>query len=154
MQALREIGEKLVHFTDEQLAPITQIEIIKAIQEYRRISKGNARKRQLQYIAKLIRRIGDIEDINNLIDRYDAGSRAHLVRFHQLETWREQLLLGDFTAMDDIAAEFPDLDRQHLKHLTRKAIQEQTKQESEENPAAPVHFRRLFKYLKTLSDAQ
>ena len=152
MQELREIGEKLVQMTDEQISPISDPEILKAIQEYRRINKGNAKKRQLQYIAKLMRKI-DIEDIRNLIDRYDASSRSHVRQFHQLEIWREQLLFGDFSAMDDIALDYPELDRQHLKQLTKKAIQEREKQETEENPGAPIHFRRLFKYLKTLSDA-
>lgn len=152
MQELREIGEKLVQLTDEQLKPISQPEIIKAIQDYRRINKGNPKKRQLQYIAKLLRKTG-IEDIRNLIDRYDASSRAHVRQFHQLETWREQLLVNDFSAVDDIAHEFPDLDRQHLKQLTRKAIQERDTQEDKEIPGAPIHFRRLFKYLKALSDA-
>ena len=153
MQDLREIGEKLVQFTDDQLAPISDPELIKAIQEYRRINKGNARKRQLQYIAKIMSKI-DNEEIRNLVDRYDAGSRVHARQFHQLETWREQLIQGNFSAMDDIAVEFPDLDRQHLKQLTRKAIQERSKHENDESPGAPVHFRRLFKYLKTLSDSQ
>jgi ribosome-associated protein len=153
MQDLREMGEKLVLLTDDQLAPISDPELIKAILEYRRINKGNARKRQLQYIAKLMSKT-DIEDIRNLIDRYDASSRNHARQFHQLETWREQLILGDYTAIDDIAAEHPNLDRQHLKQLTRKAIQERTKNDTEDKPGAPVHFRRLFKYLKTLSDSQ
>ena len=153
MQDLREIGEKLVQFTDDQLAPISDPELIKAIQEYRRINKGNARKRQLQYIAKIMSKI-DSEEIRNLVDRYDASSRSHARQFHQLETWREQLILGNFSAMDDIAVEFPNLDRQHLKQLTRKAIQERSNQENDDNPHAPVHFRRLFKYLKTLSDSQ
>ena len=151
MADLREIGEKLVALTDDQLAPISDPELIRAILEYRRINKGNARKRQLQYIAKLMSKT-DIEEITNLVGRYDASSRVHARQFHQLETWREQLILGDFSAMDDVAAEFPSLDRQHLKQLTRKAIQERAKNETEETPGAPVHFRRLFKYLKTLSD--
>ena len=153
MHELREIGEKLVDLTDDQLSPISNPDILEAIQVYRKITKGNARKRQLQYIAKLLSKT-DTELVRNLVDRFDASSRSHARQFHQLESWREQLILGDYSAIDDIAQEFPALNRQQLKQLTRKAAQEREKHESEDNPGSPIHFRRLFQYLKSLSDGQ
>jgi ribosomal 50S subunit-associated protein YjgA (DUF615 family) len=45
------------------------------------------------------------------------------------------------------------LDRQFLKQLTRKAILEGEIQENEQNPQAPIQFRKIFQYLKSLADS-
>jgi ribosome-associated protein len=152
MQELRALGEKLVQLNDEQLAPLMQPKILMAIQECRKITKGNPRKRQLQYIAKLLNGI-DVNDVRTLVDRYDASSKSHLRQFHQLEKWREQLISGNYAALNDIAAHYPDLDRQFLKQLTRKAILEGEILENEQNPHAPIQFRKIFQYLKSLADS-
>ena len=152
MQELRVLAEKLVQLNDDQLAPLMQPRVLIATRDCRKITKGNARKRQLQYIAKLLKEI-DVNDVRTLVDRYDAGSKAHLRQFHQLEKWREQLIGGDYSAIDNIAAQYPDLDRQFLKQLTRKAIQEHKIQEHEQNPPAPIQFRKIFQYLKSLADS-
>lgn len=152
MQELRSLGEKLVQLGDDQLAPLMQPKLLIAIHDCRKITKGNARKRQLQYIAKLLREI-DLNDVRTLVDRYDASSKSHLRQFHQLEKWREQLISGDYSALDTIAAQYPDLDRQFLKQLTRKAIQEHEIQENEQNPPPPIQFRKIFQYLKSLADS-
>lgn len=151
MQELRLLGEKLVKLTDEQLTPLSNVVIVKAVHECRKITKGNARKRQIQYIAKLLRNV-QIDDIKKLIDRYDASSKTHARQFHQLEMWREQLITGDFSALDEIAITYPGIDRQQLKQLTRKAIQERQKLNDEQLKGPPVQYRRLFQYLKSLVD--
>lgn len=152
MQELRLLGEKLVQLNNDQLIPLSSVAITKAVHECRKITKGNARKRQIQYIAKLLRNV-QIDDIKKLIDRYDASSKTHARQFHQLEKWREQLITGDFSALDELAAAYPELDRQHLKQLTRKATQEQRKLIDEPNAVPPIHYRRLFQYLKSLADS-
>jgi len=152
MQELRLLGEKLVQLNDEQLIPLSNTAIINAVHECRKITKGNARKRQIQYIGKLLRSI-KIDDIKKLIDRYDASSKTHARQFHQLEKWREQLISGDYSALDEIAATYPAMDRQQLKQIIRKAIQERQKLADERFKGPPIQYRRLFQYLKSLADA-
>ena len=152
MQELRLLGEKLVQLNDEQLIPLSSTVIIKAVRDCRKITKGNARKRQIQYIAKLLRNI-QVNDIRKVIDRYDASSKTHARQFHQLEKWREQLITGDFSALDEIAESYPEIDRQQLKQLTRKAIHERMKITNEQFDGPPIHYRRLFQYLKSLADS-
>lgn len=151
-QEFRILAEKLVQLTDEQLSPLSNTALTSAIHEYRKITKGNARKRLISYIGKLLRGI-EIDDISNLIARYDASSKIHARQFHQLEQWREQLISGDYGAMDEIAALHPVMDRQQLKQLTRKAIQERQKLINDQLKGAPVQYRKLFQYLKTLVDS-
>jgi ribosome-associated protein len=144
MQSLRDLGEKLLSLPADHLEQIPEPAIVSAVQECKKITKGNARKRQLQYIGKLLSKI-DMTEVQDMIDRFDASTRTHVTQFHKLEQWREKLISGDNAVLDDISSKFPGVDRQHLRQLTRKAI---TEKEKEIEP--PVQFRKLFQYLKSL----
>lgn len=144
MQSLRELGEKLLSLPVDHLEQIPEPAIVIAVQDCKKITKGNARKRQLQYIGKLLSKI-DLTDVQGTIDRFDASTKTHVTQFHKLEQWRERLISGDNAVLDDIFAKFPTVDRQHLRQLTRKAI---TEREKAINP--PFQFRKLFQYLKSL----
>jgi ribosome-associated protein len=144
MQSLRDLGEKLLLLPADHLEQIPEPAIVSAVQECKKITKGNARKRQLQYIGKLLSKI-DMTEVQDMIDRFDASTRTHVTQFHKLEQWREKLISGDNSVLDDISSKFPGVDRQHLRQLTRKAT---TEREKEVEP--PVQFRKLFQYLKSL----
>ncbi|MCB1691950.1 MAG: DUF615 domain-containing protein, partial [Pseudomonadales bacterium] len=84
MHAIRDLGERLLDLPADQIEKLGDVELINAINECRRITKGNARKRQIQYIGKLLRK-GDVSLAHELLDRFDASSRAHVQHFHKLE---------------------------------------------------------------------
>ena len=142
VKAITDLGEKLLKIPDEQLKGLPYPKIVDAIIAGKKIHKGNARKRQVQYIGKLLRNV-DLDEVQQLIDRFDASSRSHVLKFQQLETWRDRLLKQDKTVMDEILRQIPDINTQHLRHLVRSAIREST-----ENLTTPVQFRKLFQYLK------
>ncbi len=144
MQSLRDLGEKLLLLPADHLEQVSEPAIIAAVQDCKKITKGNARKRQLQYIGKLLNKT-DIAEIQSLVDRFDASSRTHVTQFHKLERWRERLIEGDNSVLDDISTQFPGVDRQHLRQLTRKAISEK-----EKSAEPPIQYRKLFQYLKSL----
>jgi len=144
MQLLRDLGEKLLSLPVDHLEKISESAIITAVQDCKKITKGNARKRQIQFIGKLLAK-SDITEIQAMVDRFDAGSRSHVTQFHKLEQWRERLLEGDNHVLDEIFARFPGVDRQHLRHLTRKAVTER-----EKSFEPPLQYRKLFQYLKSL----
>lgn len=148
MHALKDLGEQLLDIPEDQLERLSNPDLIEAVLACKRITKGNARKRQLQYIGKILRKNeADVEEVHELVDRFDARSKAHVALFHQLEQWRESLIAQDPNVLDEISAQFPDVDRQHLRQLTRNAIDERN-----EERQPPVHFRKLFQYLKSLAD--
>ena len=144
VQAVANIGERLTELSDEHLSVLPYEDVLIAIKAFRKIRKGNARKRQLQYIGKLLRRV-DTTPAIELLERYDASSKAHVLQFHQLEDWRERLLDNDPTIFSEIAAQHPEVDRQQLTQLARKAIAEKA-----EDRQPPVYFRQLFQFLKKL----
>lgn len=146
-KALVELGERLLTIPEDQLPQIELPDVVTAILETKKIKKGNARKRQLQYVGKLLRN-SDLTHLEHLIARFDASTDEHATKFHRLEDWRERLIDEDKTVLPEIIEVYPDLDRQHIRALVRNAINERLK---EKYP--PVHFRKLFQYLKTLMDA-
>ncbi|MFT4677689.1 MAG: ribosome-associated protein [Candidatus Azotimanducaceae bacterium] len=146
-KALVELGERLLTIPEDQLPQIELPDVVTAILDTKKIKKGNARKRQLQYVGKLLRN-ADLTNLEHLIARFDASTDEHATKFHQLEKWRERLIEEDKNVLPEIIEAYPDLDRQHIRALVRNAINERLK---EKYP--PVHFRKLFQYLKTLMDA-
>ena len=142
MHALRDMGERLLDIPQAQLKGLSDTAIVEAVMACKKITKGNARKRQLQYIGKLMRKT-DVDEIRTLLDRLDASKGAHVAQFHQLEQWRERLIAEDPAAMEEVFGAFPDMDRQHLRQLVRHAIAER---DAAREP--PIYFRRLFQFLK------
>lgn len=147
MADLRELGERLASLPEHDIREVADEQLREAALEYRRINKGNAKKRQLQYIGKLLRRT-DVNKIRALIERKDASKLAHKTAFHQLERWRT-LLLEDFVlGVDAVASTYPNVDRQQLRSLTRQVAREVASGSSEKR-----HYRRLFQFLRDLANS-
>jgi ribosome-associated protein len=143
MHALQDLGLELVALNDERLASLDLPEQLRqAVQEARRLRGFEARRRQLQYIGRLMREV-DPDPIRARFAAWEGTSRAHAIWLHDLERWRERLL-ADPDALFDLAAHYPGADLQHLRTLVRGARME------EQARKPPRHFRALFRALKTL----
>lgn len=140
--ALTSLGSRLIEIPDNYLSKLTDQGLIDAVRQARQINRGRARKRQIKYIGKLMRGT-DVEEVRNLLDDLDSSSRRHTQQFHRLEQWRNGLMGEDRATLNEILTEFPQLDRQYLRQLTRAAIAERDRQGSDIR-----HFRRLFRFLK------
>lgn len=141
MQDLQSLGEALVDLSHEQLAKFTLPDILRdAVLEAKRITKHEARRRQGQYIGRLMRD-ADADVIRAQINRI-KGKSAELVAYHhRLERWRDRML-GDDQALDEFAVEYPQYDAQHLRQLVRNARKERIENK------APKAYRQLFQVLK------
>lgn len=148
---IRSLGEKLCQLTDTQLQKLPYPELLIAIQDYRKINKGNARKRQLQYIGKQLRKL-DLDPVISIIERYDSASRSHLLKMKRLEAWRDGLISNEPATLTEIAEIHPDFDRQQLRRLVKEASKEAERLENEPS-SSRASFRKLFQYLKALDDA-
>jgi ribosome-associated protein len=143
MHALRDMGERLLELPDAHVRELLPSEIMDALTACRKITKGNARKRQMQYVGKLLRQV-ETDKLQALLDRFDASSQDHVNKFHKLERWRERLLSQDNTVTEEIISETPGIDRQHLRQLTRAAVLERA-----QDKQLQVQFRKLFQYMKS-----
>lgn len=151
---IRSLAEKLVALPAAQLArlPIPE-ELMPHIVETQRITSHIAHKRQLQFLAKQMRREEDevLEAIRDAMDEGGEAARRETALLHQAEQWRERLLADGDQALADLLDAFPTADRQKLRQLVRNAIDEKAKNKP------PRAFRELFRELRELlvsSDAR
>lgn len=124
-------------------------EVRDEIANVRKITSHIARKRQLLYLAKLMRRHD--EEAFAAARASLANDREHGAReaaaTHHLETLRERLLGEGDAALSELVAAHPDLDRQRLRALIRQA-----RLEREANK--PLHaYRELFRVLRELQQS-
>lgn len=142
--ALKDMGERLTQLRAEQLARMPLPENVReAVEEARRIRQPGARKRQLQYLGKLMRTL-DPEPIREALAELDMSSARSAARHHLAEQWRERLIEEGDAALSDLLAKYPDADRQQLRQLARNAA----KEHRENRP--PQSARALFRYLREL----
>ena len=140
MHELQDLGVALVELNDQQLAAVELPEnLLEAVLEARRITKWEGRRRQMQYIGKLMRFV-DPEPIRECIRAYTATSNAQTVRLHQLERWRLRLL-EDENALTELLNTYPQADGAQLRLLIRNTRRER------ELGQPPKNFRALFKLL-------
>ncbi|MGE4336318.1 MAG: ribosome biogenesis factor YjgA [Pigmentiphaga sp.] len=153
MSALQELGEKLVALPASRLAQLPLAErLLDAIREAQRIKSHEARRRQLQYVGKLMRDV-DAETIAAQLHEWDSGSRDQNDRFHALEQWRDRLLESD-DALTVLLEHRPGIDIPHLRNLIRQARREQAHNADAPEGHTPQrkHYRELFQALKQILD--
>ena len=117
--------------------------IDEAINTAKRINSFNAKKRQMQYIGKLLRK-ADIDEINDKIQHYKEGRSDITKQFHQMENLRNKLLANDKATLEMLLNRYPDCDKQQLRQLIRNAQKEQKLSKP------PTQQRKLFQFIKTL----
>ena len=123
MHELRDLGAELVELSVGQLKRINVPEnIFDAVRECQKITAHGARRRQIQYLGKLMRSVDD-EPIRAGLALLRGESSAETARLHRLERLRVRLL-EDEAVLTEIAAQWPGVDLQHLRTLRRNALKE------------------------------
>jgi len=141
MHALQDMGEALVALDHKRLMELELPErLVDAVVLARGIRAHEGRRRQIQYIGKLMRDI-DAPSLQATLDRWAAGAPADHARFAAVERWRDELLL-DATALDRFAIAHPDIDRVSLAALIRDAQLERAR------GGPPHRYRELFRTLR------
>lgn len=135
------MGERLVELPPHQLDRMELPAGLRdAIIAARAITARGGRKRQLQYIGKLMRTV-DPEPIRAALAELDESGLASRALLHRAEHWRTRLLDDGDEALGDLIERCPDVDRQHLRRLVRDARAER------DAGRPPRHQRELFRYL-------
>ncbi len=145
MHVLQEMGAALVELSAERLDRIEMPEELRrAVREARCLTRHEARRRQMQYIGRLMRD-ADPAPIREALDAINGASAIETARQHRLERLRERLL-EDETVLTEIGAAHPGADITRLKQLRRGVLQER------EAGKPPKNFRELFRALRELED--
>jgi ribosome-associated protein len=119
-QHVKALGTQLAELPDAQRHALLLPDALEAaIVTYRRITANEAKRRQAQYIGRLMRGI-DVAAIEqalaDIAQRTGQARHAH----HALEQWRERLLADD-SALADYLSRYPATDRPRLRALIRAA---------------------------------
>jgi ribosome-associated protein len=145
MSALQKLGERLPELPHEQLDEIgIPPELQDALLLLRHLQSRTARRRQMQYIGVLMRRI-DPEPLRRKINEIDKGQVCKAREFQQLELLRDGLIEGDDTVYAEVISRFPEANIRRIRQFARGA----QKEKRENKP--PKQSRSLFRYLRELT---
>ena len=140
MIALQKIGETLVNLPAAQLEKIPLDPLLAdAVSVARSLTTREAKRRQLQYIGRLMRDVDPLP-IQTALEKIQLKDRQGTAQFHQIEQWRDKLIASeDDTLLQNFLQKFPHATRQELRQLIRQAQQNKTGAETQ-----------LFRYLKQI----
>jgi ribosome-associated protein len=145
MHDLQQLGLDLVALDPGRLSTLDLPErLVDAIALARGITKHEGRRRQLQYIGKLMRDV-DPAPLRTAFAAWERGPAVDRGRFAAAEQWRDRLL-DQADGLTEFVAAHPAADRTVLAALVADA-------RAERDRGSPPHkYRALFRELKRIID--
>lgn len=149
---LQALGEQLLELRADLRMKLQMPESLEqALRDAGRIRDFEGRRRQLQYVGKLMRTLEpeQVAAIRQAVAEQNQGSVAETALLHQAEQWR-LLLLADDQALARWVQSYPATDVQQLRALVRQARKDNQEQ-SAPSGQAPRHgraYREIFQLLK------
>jgi ribosome-associated protein len=141
MHELQALGVALVALSESQLHDMSlETRLHEAVLAAKRITSHEARRRQMQYIGRLMRD-ADAEPIRARLAAVEGHSAQAAAHHRRLEAWRERLMEDD-AALTEFVTGHPGADLQELRALLRNA----RKEAKEGKP--PRAYRELFRFLR------
>lgn len=120
MHDLQSLGEALCELPASRCQALDLPEaLLDALAEYRRTRSHEGRRRQMQFIGKLMRQT-DEAPIREAVAAFRLGSAKETLALHEAERWREELLASDDAITRWVNAH-PATDAQQLRSLVRSA---------------------------------
>lgn len=138
---------QLMEQSDARIGQIPMDEDLRSlVLASKKITAQIARKRQAQYLAKIMRRQDEaaLQAIRAALEHDGVERRREASALHQVEYWRDRLIADGDGALSELLALHPHADRQHLRQLARNAHQEKLKNKP------PHAYRELFRELRDL----
>ena len=143
MTALQKLGEDLMTLPAGQFSKLPlSARLREAIELAKNLKQREARRRQLQYVGKLMRSENRDEIVATLAG-FEADNRYFRQHFKRLEIMRDKLIADGDQELTQLLSSHPELDRQHMRQLIRQA----RKQTSPDKISGTS--RKLFTYLRT-----
>jgi ribosome-associated protein len=144
MQALQDLGSELVALPKDALKRMPMPEKLdEAVREARRITDFEGKRRQVQYVGRVMRSLLDPEvaALRTALDTYKGVNKTETAKLHWIERTREKLLADD-AALTEFIRLHPGADPQEGRTLIRNA----RKEAQQSKP--PRYFRELFQWIK------
>jgi ribosome-associated protein len=152
--SLQELGESLLTLRADLMKRLDLSEkLVDAVNDAKKITNFEGRRRQMQYIGKLMRGVSEatLAEVEAALDEQNKGSAKGTLSLHLAEQWRDQLIAND-DALTRWLAQSPDTDVQQLRALIRQARKDAQVTEAQERPGEAVRhgkaYREIFQLVK------
>ena len=151
---LQKLGEALLTLRADLFEPLGLPEKLRdALAEARRITNFEGRRRQMQFIGKLMRLLepATLDAVRAALDEQHNGSAAQARALHEAERWRDELIADDATLARWLQLH-PATDTQQLRALVRQARKDTPPDAAAVSQGlAPRHgraYREIFQLVK------
>ena len=155
---LQKLGEDLLELRQDAMLQLVAQEHVpealhEAIREAKKITNFEGKRRQMQFVGKLMRKLDDeqVQAIRAALDVQHNGSAEETLALHMAEHWRDRLLQDDAALADWLSAH-PDTDSQQLRALVRQArkdgLPDKTAVSQGQFPRQGRAFRDIFKIVR------
>ncbi|TRZ68501.1 MAG: DUF615 domain-containing protein [Comamonadaceae bacterium] len=140
---LQKLGEDLLTLRAELMTRLALPEkLTEAVAEAKRISNFEGKRRQIQFIGKLMRKLdaAQLDGIRTALIEQHTPSALETQTLHQAEIWRDRLLNEDDSLGQWITLS-PSTDSQQLRALVRQA----RKDAKPKKPGAAIRHGRAYR---------
>ena len=135
----RKISELTINNIEAFKFPLT---IYEAVIGLKNLKSNSAKKRQVQYLGKLLREF-DLTHAFLVMKQLEVSSQKEIQRNHIIEGWRDKLLINN-DSITEFVDVFPQIDKQSL----RQTISNAQKEKKDSKP--PKYSKQLFKLIKNI----
>ena len=140
---LQSLGLKLCELSSSKLKALNlPPNLFEAILDMQKITSNGAKRRQSQYIGKLMRNF-DSTELNTILTFWDQQELKEKQHFHNIELWRKKLV-QEPESINDFLTVFPTEEKLILLNTIKEAIEEKNKDK------VPKYNRELFKLIKKI----
>ncbi|WPC65735.1 ribosome biogenesis factor YjgA [Rhodoferax ferrireducens] len=147
---LQKLGEDLLTLRADLMARLNLSEKLKdAVVEAKRITNFEGKRRQMQYIGKMMRLLdpATLEAVRTTLHEQNNGSAQENLVLHLAETWRDRLV-ADEDAFGEWISQHPDTDSQQLRALTRQARKDAKPEKPGEAARHGRAYRDIFQLVR------
>jgi ribosome-associated protein len=153
---LQELGESLLTLRADLMKRLELSEkLVDAVDAAKRITNFEGRRRQMQFIGKLMRGLPEdtIAAVEAALDEQNKGSAKGTLSLHQAEQWRDQLIADDDALTRWLQID-TEADVQQLRALIRQARKDAQATQAQEQPGEAVRhgkaYRDIFQLVKAV----
>jgi ribosome-associated protein len=151
---LQKLGEALLALRADLYEPLDLPEgLATALEDLRRITNFEGRRRQLQYVGKLMRALdpGVLQSVRDALEEQRSGSAQQTLALHAAEKWRDDLIARD-EALQNWLQVHPGTDVQQLRALIRQARKDAAPTQDEiskgQAPRRGRAYREIFQLVR------
>ena len=151
---LQKLGESLLTLRAELFERLELPEgLVVALDQVRKITNFEGRRRQMQYVGKLMRGLDPevLQAVRDALDEQRGGSAQQTLALHAAEKWRDDLIADD-DALQSWLQSHPETDVQQLRALIRQARKDGAPTQDEVSkglaPRRGRAFREIFQLVR------